>query len=108
MFFIFVLILTINVAIINAAGCQNISTPANSNPASIQYSQGVLRQADITCDDKNGATFELISDRGSLGVATKKAKRAICRLGRWYTLNKNADMMVFKEVECVSRGSIWG
>ncbi|EFP09736.1 hypothetical protein GCK72_025306 [Caenorhabditis remanei] len=70
--------------------------------ARILYFEGGGQQiAEISCEGETSGVVELIANERSLGVIDNRFHRAICRLGRWYSLNKYGGITVVKDVACL-------
>ncbi|NP_001360729.1 C6 domain-containing protein [Caenorhabditis elegans] len=86
--------------------CMDIITIRNNENDTITpkifYYEGAGQQiAEISCAGETSGVVELISNDRSLGVIEDRSHKAICRLGRWYSLNKYGGLTVVKEVACL-------
>ncbi|CAP39279.1 Protein CBG22762 [Caenorhabditis briggsae] len=93
--------------IVTAAGkqCPDIATVRDNKDdtvdAKIIYFEGSGQQiAHISCEGETSGVVELVSNDNSLGLIENDTHKAICRLGRWYTLNKYGRIAVIKEIAC--------
>ncbi|CAO4386656.1 unnamed protein product [Caenorhabditis nigoni] len=106
--FISMLICILSLQSVAATGkqCLDIATVRDNKDdtvnARIIYIEGSGQQiALISCEGETSGVIELISNDDSLGVCVENdTHKAICRLGRWYTLNKYGKIAVIKEVAC--------
>ncbi|CAI2357923.1 unnamed protein product [Caenorhabditis sp. 36 PRJEB53466] len=67
----------------------------------ILYFEGKEKKAEIYCEGEANGVVELFSNMGSLGVIENEKHDAVCKFGRWYSLDKYGKLAVVKQVACV-------
>uniref|UniRef100_A0A8R1DUQ9 Uncharacterized protein n=1 Tax=Caenorhabditis japonica TaxID=281687 RepID=A0A8R1DUQ9_CAEJA len=105
--FINFLIFAAILGVCRAKFCKDIITIRDNKqdvvPAIVYLEDSKSKKAEIFCEGQTSDdVVELVTNSRSLGVLDSDQHRtAICRLGRWYALDKYNELAVVKIVGCL-------